>query len=329
MGEAYLVRKGGAVFRGLELISPPDNTDYFLGQYADMTGTIVGARFGTFTVPLHDTAWTYTPTRALESSDTEITISATIGRQTRSIGVPITVEDFASSLNDNTWEQIQKAAELGIADDLWDVGDIKYDYFGDVYVGFRIIGFGHDDLDETDARYNDPTYNGNTKKAAITFEFVTTAGQFGMNTRATQIGGWDASNMRTTRMQLDKELLPEDLQGIMRTVKKWACAGGVGPTAAQTITKSADEMFLLSIDEMNVTTSTTGSEIPSQYEKNYVSVYEWYNNGNLPATGQWSRSCHDPLNCDSRSHFCSISEAGKCEQSSANVAHDYYPAFCI
>ena len=327
MGEAMLVRKGGAALRGLVVITPPDKLQYYNGELPDMEGIIVGAQFGTNTIPLHDTAWTYSPTRALEPTDTSILISATIGRQTKTVGVPITVENFTSNLNDNSWAQIARAAEVGIADQIWNIGDVKYDYYDGNYIGFRIIGFGHDYLDETDAKYNDASYNGNTKKAAITFQAETAFGRFGMNLTSTQIGGWNASNMRVTKMPEDIALLPADLQAVMRTVKKYACGGGSGDTNDKNIVKSADALFLLSAFEM-----VTSTNEASQYEKNYTSIYEWYADGNPLQKGnykEWLRSCHAPRLCSTESHFCDITTSNNVSDDLAGNKYDYYPAFCV
>ena len=95
MGEAYIVRKGGSTPRDLVLISPPNKVNYYAYERANMEGAIVGVNFGTFSVPLHESAWTYAPTGPLLPSDQEILITAVIGRHTKRLSVPITVAELS------------------------------------------------------------------------------------------------------------------------------------------------------------------------------------------------------------------------------------------
>ena len=327
MGEAMLVRKGGAVLRDLSIISPPDKLQYYAGEYLDMDGTIVGAQFGSFVIPLHETGWTYLPTRALTASDRELTISATIGHMTKTANIPITVHHFSRTLTDNSWEQIAYAAQLGIANQLWSVGDIKTMDYG----SWRIIGFDSDPLDVSDAKYNDTTYNANKKRAAVAFQWVAPAGRAKMNLSNTNTGGWLSSNMNTTILPNLLASLPNDMASVIRLVDKFTCIGGSATNNRNQYNTAADKLFLLSAYEVYKSPTGVGP-----VEATVCSQYEWYANVSNPQKGsydEWLRSPHDPQSC-SGGHFTCIKTNGTLDTSgsatiNAAVDKDYYPTFCI
>ncbi len=332
MGDAILTRKGGAVLRKLTLLSPPNKLSYFQGDTLDMAGTVVGARFGTFVIPLHESAWTYAPKRALTPSDKYITITATIGRQTKTTSIPIVVEAFSAVLNDNTWAQIANAAAAGIAKSLWHVGDIKYETIGGASVGCRIIGFDADPLHKTDARYGDGSYNAGKKKAAITFQYTYNDRRYYMNYSGYNRGGWDQSDMRITKMPAEKTLCPNEMQAVMRKVSKFTSPGNYGSEYAARVVESCDEMFLLAAQEVY---GKLGSNTVGSAEKSYTTQYAWYGEGHdcrkNTTYDEWLRSPHDPTGCSSERDFAKIqaSNGQLYMWGTANESLSYYPAFCV
>ncbi len=320
MAEAMLVRKGGAVLRDLTLISPPDKLAYYQGDYLDMDGTIVGARFGTFTVPLHETGWTYSPTRALVDTDTAILISATIGRVTKTYSVPITVEDFSTVLNNNSWERIAYAAAAGIAKNLWNVGDAKYFTLNGTQIEARIIAFDADPLATADEKYNDTSYNGNKRKAAIVFQFFTSPGTSVMHNYGTEVG-WDTCYMRTTTIANLYNRLPSDLKSVIRLVKKYSYNGYQSRNI-----ETADRLFLESAYELF---DNPGSSYGGGTEKTKRIFYTYYANGNQPihSVQNWTRSMHG--SCSVTNHFVGINTSGTLTFPSYSQANNYFPMFCI
>ncbi|MGN1369751.1 MAG: hypothetical protein ACI4WX_12850 [Aristaeellaceae bacterium] len=332
MGEAFLTRKGGAVLRELTIISPPTKLSYFQGDTLNMDGTVVGAKFGSFVIPLHESAWTYAPKRPLIPSDKSVTITATVGRQTKTINIPIVVEAFCAVLGDNTWAQIANAAASGIAKSLWHVGDIKYETINGASVGCRIIGFDADPLHKTDARYGDASYNSGKNKAAITFQYTYNNRRSYMNYSGDNVGGWDQSDMRITKMPAEKALCPTEMQAVMRTVSKYTSPGNYGSSYASRVVESCDVMFLLAAQEVygNLGSNTVGSA-----EKNYTTQYAWYSEGHdfrkNTTYDEWLRSPHDPAGCNSKSDFAKIqaSNGQLYIWGTANSSLAYYPAFCV
>ena len=325
MGEAMLVRKGGAVLRGLSVISQPDKLQYYIGERVDISGAVIGAQFGSFLVPLHDSAWSYSPTGVLKASDRQVTFSASFGRMTKSISIPIAVEDLNVVFTNNSWEKIAYAAQLGIANQLWSVGDIKTTDYG----SWRIIGFNADPLDAGDAKYSDTSYNANKKRAAITLQWIAPAGREAMNRSATNSGGWLSSNMNTTILPNLLSSLPSDMTSVMRTVDKYTCIGGVTTTNRNSFNTAADKLFLLGAYEVYANPSGI-----APIEASKCSQYAWYANTSNPQKGnpayeEWLRSPHDPQACAGE-HFVVIQTNGTLySQRNANLAKDYYPAFCI
>lgn len=101
---------------------------------------------------------------------------------------------FSTTLADNTWEEIDQACTLGLAESLWEIGDIKilnypYDFPGmtEWPMNTAIVDFNHDDLSD------------GSGKASITFSiiepYVNTV-KYGHITYAQYLYGY--SDMKTT-----------------------------------------------------------------------------------------------------------------------------------
>lgn len=317
-----LVRKGGAVLRELTLISPPDKLSYYVGDLLDMEGTIIGAKFGTFTVPLHETGWSYSPTRALVGTDNAILISATIGRITKTYSIPITVEDFSPILNNNSWSMIAMAGAAGIAKTLWNVGDSKYFTLNGTQIEAKIISFDADPLNSADEKYNDTSYNGNKKKAAIAFQFFTSPGKSYMHNYSNEVG-WDTCYMRNTTFANLYNSLPSDLKSVIRLVNKYSHNGYEN----RNIT-TADRLFLESEYEIRINPNDYGQR---GIEKLNRILYTYYANGNEPihTVINWMRTM-DGSSCSVRNHFFRINTNGTTYTGGDyNVAYDYFPMFCL
>ncbi len=319
MGDAYLCRRGGNTLRGLIVIVPPAKTSYYAGEYVDLTGMIIGADFGTFTVPISQTAYSYTPAGALTAADTAITVTAEIGGRTKSVAIPITVDSVNPDFGQNTWETIARVAALGQAGNYWSVGDSKV-VDG---VTYTIIGMNHDSLSSTDAKYADASYNGNSQKAALTIQIMTASGAGIMNQNNTNVGGWDNCYMRKTALPAYLSGMPSDIRSIMRTVDKITSIGGTGTTG---MTTSRDKLFLLAVSEMY--SSTGGWVLPNEATAN--PQYAYY--ADMPPyknVHEWTRSPHNPDNCVDHDHFIVINSSGNLGVYVTETSAYYFPAFCI
>lgn len=325
MGDAFICRRGGDAFRALVVVTPPAKTAYYEGEYVNLSGLVLAADFGTFTFPINISDCTYTPTGMLQTTDTAITISVTIGSRTKSASIPITVSEIDPIFGNNPWGAIASIAARGLAGNYWSVGDSKIE-LGIIYT---IIGMNHDSLSSTDAKYNDASYNGGSNKAALTFQIMTSPGQEQMNRTATNIGGWDECYMRNTVLSSYLAGMPADLQGAIRTVDKWTSIGGENNT---TVLASHDKLFLPAFSEEKAY-NTMDTPVQMREERLLNPIYEYY--ANRPAykgQSEWTRS---PLNpnydiSDGAHSFLDIHD----EDGISNVAwatnrRYYFPAFCI
>ena len=134
-----------------------------------------------------------------------------------------------------TWEQIDAIAKLGIAPDVWKVGDEKViQLTSGEKVTLQIWGFGHDNL----------TAGG---RAPITFGLKNAlATSYKMNNSNTNVGGWESSAMRTTLSTTIYGLLPAALKAVIKAVDKKTSAGNT----ESTINTTSDKLWLPSHEEV-------------------------------------------------------------------------------
>lgn len=146
-----------------------------------------------------------------------------------------------------TWEQINAIGALGIAPQVWKVGDEKP---VTLTTGEKIIlqiwDFNHDNL----------TAGG---KAPITFGLKDAlATTYKMNNSNTNVGGWKQSVMRVTTLGTTiYNLLPADVKAVIKSVDKKTSVG----SATSTIETTSDKLWLPSAEEvLGVTTWGRGKE---------------------------------------------------------------------
>ena len=148
----------------------------------------------------------------------------------------------------SSWAQIAALSESGAAKTYFSVGDEKtIELTTGEEITLVILGFNHDDL----------TGGG---KAGITIGMKNLlATTYCMNATSTNAGGWNNSQMRTSTMATLLSQLPADLRNVVKQVNKKATAGGT----SQSITTSADKLFLLAMSEIFSATSIENSATPA------------------------------------------------------------------
>ena len=156
--------------------------------------------------------------------------------------------DFGSM----AWADIAEISESGKANEYFAVGDEKtISLTTDEQVTLVILGFDHDDLSD------------GSGKAGMTIGMKNLlATTYLINEKATNEGGWDECEMRTSTMATLLSQLPSDLQGVIKQVNKKATAGGMSTS----ITTSADKLWLLAEVEVDGTTSAGYADEGEQYE---------------------------------------------------------------
>ena len=217
-----------------------------------------------------------------------------------------------------SWSDIAALSESGSADKYFSVGDEKtISLTTGEQVTLVILGFDHDDL----------TGGGKAGMSIGMKNLLAT--KYRMNATATNEGGWDESEMRTSTMATLLSQLPSDLQSVIKQVNKKATAGG----ESTSITTSADKLWLFAEVEIDGTTSAGYADEGEQYEywktvkdgtvaadrKKYLS------NGSGSAYYWWLRS---PSVSISGSFRC-IGSTGGVNASSAYSSYGVSFGFCV
>lgn len=150
-----------------------------------------------------------------------------------------------------SWSDIAALSESGSADKYFSVGDEKtISLTTGEQVTLVILGFDHDNL----------TGGGKAGMSIGMKNLLAT--KYRMNATATNEGGWDKSEMRTSTMATLLSQFPSDLQSVIKQVNKKATAGG----ASTSITTSADKLWLFAEVEIDGTTSAGYADEGEQYE---------------------------------------------------------------
>lgn len=258
MGECLLVRRGGGkpTLKGISVKTPPTKLEYLVGDTFDPTGMVLTANVGGVPVDV-TTGYTVTPD-PLTADTTMVTISYTLDGKTATTAQAVTVKAYNPVFASNTWETIIEAAASGRASELWQVGSTKPYTIGDETYTARIIGFDHDALDATDARYGDASYNGGKNKAAITLEMVEcTSTTYQIHTSNNQNVGWSACALRNNTLPAIKATIQSEIQNAIRTVVKKRAES---PSADYgKYSETPDTLFILSLVEYNRKSSAHAS----------------------------------------------------------------------
>lgn len=126
----------------------------------------VVATIGELEVPVG--SYTVSPD-PLVAGTTEVVLTYELDGKTATGSQGITVNTLSTVLQQNSWEDIAKAAAKGEAKNWWNVGDTKTAVVNGENLLMTIMGFDHYTLSTSDAKYNDTTYNNGSNKAGITF----------------------------------------------------------------------------------------------------------------------------------------------------------------
>lgn len=146
---------------------------------------------------------------------------------------------FDDVLANNSWEEIAEACSLGMAADLWKVGDEKTVTLtnGKKYI-IQIA-------DLTEGRYK--TASGDPCHATFIFKNCSES-DYRWNITNTNIGGWPSSYMRNTVMKDILALIPSELADFLLSVKITSNGGSNHPDAD--MTSDGDKLFLPSVYEI-------------------------------------------------------------------------------
>lgn len=252
-------------------------------------------------------------------------------------------------LNNNTWEQIAKASDEGIASTLWKVGDRKEIVlngtvgaltFEDYHTYAFIIGFDHNASREGSNRIHfqiGKTALSGGKDICLVSGYNDDS-DFYMNTSNTNSGGWEDSYMRKNILGTSKTsysgrfigVLPSALRNVLKSVTKYTDNTGGGSTSSGAVTATTDYAFLLSEYEVfGSCTYANSNEASRQQQYAYYAAGNSKIKYNHSSTGSaifwWLRS-------PSRSYstyFVSVDISGGVYYRSASYSYGVAPGFCV
>lgn len=191
---------------------------------------------------------------------------------------------LANSLAVSDWSKISAISKAGLAEQFYKVGDEKQITLstGET-VTMVILGFNHDELSDGSGKAGITfgTKNCLATSYAMNSTSKTYDGNSGYNA-----GGWLNSDMRNTTMPLIKGYLPQELQDVIKTVKKQTSKGA----QLSDILDTEDDLFLFSQEEVmgTINYSTTGQNSFS----GEGTQYEYFKNATIPSptsgTGSFS-----------------------------------------
>lgn len=236
---------------------------------------------GTCTLELSE-AGEWSVTSSLNGNSRTQTIL--IGTQTADISL------FEPVFANNSWETIIAACRSGNVPDSWAVGNSKNMTIGGAEYQIDIIGKNHDD------------YADGSGKAPLTLQMHDCyATEYPMNMENTNVGGWNASAMRTEHMPALLALMPTEVQNGIREVNKLTSAGS-------TINTTADKLFLLSEVEIFGSTTYSAAGEGTQYDYYKVSSRRVKTRSGA-ATHWWERS-PSVIGSSAYSDFCRVFDNG-------------------
>ena len=261
---------------------------------------------------------------------------------------------YSSDFNANTWNQISSASQRGLALTMWNVGAAKTIHLqgtiGTLYVNQDvqafIIGINHNSAKEGTNRIH-IQIGKNTSGNLIAFcdnqysNTVSSIGYFSMNSDATNIGGWNATQMKNTILHSEispsntgsntfMSVLPSDLRAVMQSCIKYTDNTGGGSDNASYVTATTEYLPLLAEFEVfgirNVANST---------EQNYQAQYDYYKAGNarifngagaqISAVYWWLRSPYS----GNALIFCNVNDDGNSIGSGAYYSYGISPIFFV
>lgn len=268
----------------------------------------------------------------------------------------IIFNDYHADFNSNTWAQISRASQRGLAANAWRVGDKKTIHLqgtiGTLSVNQDIqafiIGINHNSAREGTNRIH-IQIGKNTSGQPIAFcdskynNHVDSTGYFSLNISDTNSGGWNATQMKNTILHSGNTpsdtgtntfmaALPSDLRAVMKPCTKYTDNVGGGTNIGSNVTATTEYLPLLSEFEVFGTRKYANS-----YEQNFQSQYDYYKAGNHHVfNGAGTQSPDKPVLWwlrspfySNSSYFCAVYDDGASSRYDANVSRGVSPVLFV
>ena len=335
----------------IDVTTEPSKKAYKYGETFNPAGMVVTAHY-TDGSSQAVSGYTYSPTGALATGNTTITVSYSEGGVTKTDTQTITVTAISNTLNSNSWATIKAVSDAGQGDNYWDVGDTKSitingqvgnTNFSNLSINVYIIGFNHNSAREGSNRIHFKIGKiGGTQVGLCDAQYSNYQsgnGYFNMNPNNSNSGGWASCHMRTTILGSDASptsprantllaALPADLRAVMKPITKYSDNTGGGNNTASYVTSTTDYLPLLAEFEIHGARTYANSA-----EQNYQQQYAYYQAGNSKihykhnATGTaayaWCRS----VNAGYTHYFCLVNTSGSADSNNASYSWGVAPGF--
>lgn len=260
-------------------------------------------------------------------------------------GYDINLNSYDPVLNNNTWEQIAEAAQNGLAESVWNVGDTKeITISGSIPTGKTswgqpqtidisgtylcyILGFNHNaDLEGANRIHFQLARS--TAGKELCFYASVMSNEFGT------AGGWESSLLRneilgtslTNNSGTFLGALPADLRAVMRTAQKYSDngSGNFGSGSATT-----DYLWIPAEKEV-FGTVTEGTYGQGEYQAQYAyyaaggsTIRYGHNDTRDREREWWLRSLADAFS------FCYVDDAGNVAKEVPSETFGLAPIFCV
>lgn len=335
----------------IDVTTEPSKKAYKYGETFNPAGMVVTAHY-TDGSSQAVSGYTYSPTGALATGNTTITVSYSEGGVTKTDTQTITVTAISNTLNSNSWATIKAVSDAGQGDNYWDVGDTKSitingqvgnTNFSNLSINVYIIGFNHNSAREGSNRIHFKIGKiGGTQVGLCDAQYSNYQsgnGYFNMNPNNSNSGGWASCHMRTTILGSDASptsprantllaALPADLRAVMKPITKYSDNTGGGNNTASYVTSTTDYLPLLAEFEIHGARTYANSA-----EQNYQQQYAYYQAGNSKvhykhnATGTaalaWCRSVY----ATNTNYFCLVYTNGNPNSNGADISWAVAPGF--
>lgn len=256
------------------------------------------------------------------------------------------IPKLSTVLNDNSWADIATAADLGIGQNYWSVGDTKEVTlngsvgYGDTARTFSnqkywvyIIGFDHNSAKEGKGiafQGFKTAQTGGIDIAVTGTNYQKRGSGMVMNLTYKNAGGWNGSWAHTTCMAQWKNCFPSDLQAVIRTTTLYTDNTGNSSTSASAVTANSNEVYYLAEYEVFGSNTYANTNEPAQQAQ-----YDYYKAGNSKvkyrsdntstAANWWLRS---PDRSGS-SYFCIVALSGSATGTTSDTSYGSAPCFKV
>ena len=280
--------------------------------------------------------WTITASNDSYSFTVDGTVSATEYKE-----YSLTLSFVDTTLNGNSWADIQTIIKNGKAASYWSVGDTKTiklngtagtATYSNLEVKVFILGFDHNSSTEGTNRVHFMIGKiGSTHVAFCDskYEDVNPSGGYTMTENTGDTCDWYSSYMRNTILNGSTNsfytILPSDLKAVISTVPKWSPSSG----EANHFTRANDTLFIPSYYEV------CGYSSAVNYNENgFMKQYDYFKNGNSTyvykhtdtSTQIWY---HTRTLSVSTSTFVAIKGIGNYQTDAERVSFGVRPCFTI